>query len=274
MGAVGYVSTTGDDRKVDIAGDTMTGELVLPDSSPDSALTAASKGYVDTQAALRLALTGGTMTGAITLPGNPSTALQATPKQYVDATITAAVELGATVTGLRAGNTALASLLTALDSAGIILDLTSNYTNVLTNGDFSAGTTEWSGGNATIAASAVAVHGAASLRLTASSTGDIEASNGSATGIAAGDNIEFSCWFQTTATRNCRIGVNWTDSGFGFISNVNSTPVSVPANTPTKLTFSATAPALAAHAVIYPKVLSVLLGEIAYVADAQVCEVP
>lgn len=48
MSAVGYVSTTGDTRKVDVAGDTMTGELVLPDSTPDTSLSAASKGYVDT----------------------------------------------------------------------------------------------------------------------------------------------------------------------------------------------------------------------------------
>ncbi|WP_406418046.1 hypothetical protein [Streptomyces sp. NBC_01614] len=49
MAATGYTSTTGDARKVDVAGDTMTGELTLPDSSPDQALNAASKGYVDTE---------------------------------------------------------------------------------------------------------------------------------------------------------------------------------------------------------------------------------
>jgi hypothetical protein len=51
MAATGYVSTTGDPRKVDVAGDTMTGELTLPDSSPDQALNAASKGYVDSEVA-------------------------------------------------------------------------------------------------------------------------------------------------------------------------------------------------------------------------------
>lgn len=49
MTATGYVSTTGDARKVNKAGDTMTGELTLPDSSPDQALNAASKGYVDAE---------------------------------------------------------------------------------------------------------------------------------------------------------------------------------------------------------------------------------
>jgi peptidoglycan/xylan/chitin deacetylase (PgdA/CDA1 family) len=51
MTATGYTSTTGDARKVSKAGDTMTGELVLPDSSPDTALASASKGYVDAQLA-------------------------------------------------------------------------------------------------------------------------------------------------------------------------------------------------------------------------------
>ncbi|MGC5562807.1 hypothetical protein ACPYPG_08190 [Streptomyces sp. FR-108] len=36
-----------------------------------------------------LPLAGGTVSGAIVLPGNPSTALQAAPKQYVDATVAA-----------------------------------------------------------------------------------------------------------------------------------------------------------------------------------------
>lgn len=51
MTATGYVSTTGDTRKVNKAGDTMTGELVLPDSSPDTDLSATSKAYVLAQVA-------------------------------------------------------------------------------------------------------------------------------------------------------------------------------------------------------------------------------
>lgn len=48
MTAIGYVSTTGDTRKVSKAGDTMLGDLVLVDSTPDTDLSAASRGYVDT----------------------------------------------------------------------------------------------------------------------------------------------------------------------------------------------------------------------------------
>lgn len=65
MTAVGYASTTGDTRKVSKTGDTMTGELVLPDSSPDTALTAASKGYIDGLVAGLAALAGATFTGPV-----------------------------------------------------------------------------------------------------------------------------------------------------------------------------------------------------------------
>jgi hypothetical protein len=46
MTAVGYASTTGDTRKVAKAGDTMTGDLVLSDSTPDTDRSAASKAFV------------------------------------------------------------------------------------------------------------------------------------------------------------------------------------------------------------------------------------
>lgn len=72
MTATGYVSPTGDTRKVSKSGDTMTGELTLPDSSPDAPLNAASKGYVDAQTATRAAaatqiLAGTGLTGGGTL---------------------------------------------------------------------------------------------------------------------------------------------------------------------------------------------------------------
>lgn len=51
MTAVGYVSTSGDSRKVSKTGDAMTGDLVLSDSSPDTSLSATSKGYTDAAAA-------------------------------------------------------------------------------------------------------------------------------------------------------------------------------------------------------------------------------
>jgi len=43
-----------------------------------------SKKYVDDADALRLPLSGGTLTGALTLSGPPTTNLHAASKQYVD----------------------------------------------------------------------------------------------------------------------------------------------------------------------------------------------
>ena len=57
--------------------------------TPVNAGDLATKGYVDTSlanvgAGSYLSTAGGTMTGPITLPGNPAAPLQAAPKQYVD----------------------------------------------------------------------------------------------------------------------------------------------------------------------------------------------
>lgn len=53
---------------------------------------------------------GGTMTGPITLPGNPSGALQAVPKQYVDAATTHAYKLISRYTGSDLNNIPLPQL--------------------------------------------------------------------------------------------------------------------------------------------------------------------
>lgn len=73
------VSSTAIDGKLDKAGGTMTGFIVLH-ADPDAAMKAATKQYVDTM----LPKAGGTMTGAITLSGAPSSSLHATTKTYVD----------------------------------------------------------------------------------------------------------------------------------------------------------------------------------------------
>lgn len=69
----------------------MTADLPLVNSLPAGDLSAASKGYVNAQDAIRdsaiagkVAKSGDAMTGALTLPGNPVNALEAAPKQYVE----------------------------------------------------------------------------------------------------------------------------------------------------------------------------------------------
>ncbi|MBI3509762.1 MAG: hypothetical protein HY064_03795 [Bacteroidetes bacterium] len=68
------------DGKVDLSGDTMTGDLIL-NADPSSALGAATKQYTDT----KVAKSGSTMTGDLILNADPSAALGAATKQYVDA---------------------------------------------------------------------------------------------------------------------------------------------------------------------------------------------
>lgn len=70
-------------RVVAVAGDTMTGLLVLS-ADPLVALGAATKQYVDNNLASRVAKAGDTMTGLLTLSGNPTANLHAATKQYVD----------------------------------------------------------------------------------------------------------------------------------------------------------------------------------------------
>lgn len=72
-----------DTGKLDVAGGTMTGALTLS-GAPSSTLHAATKDYVDTAAAAAVPLAGGTMTGALTLSGAPTSNLHAATKLYVD----------------------------------------------------------------------------------------------------------------------------------------------------------------------------------------------
>lgn len=85
--------------KVNKAGDTMTGPLVLP-GDPTQPMEAATKQYVDQHGGGAsgdfLPLSGGTMTGPITLAADPSTAMQAATKQYADKMLPLA---GGTMTG-------------------------------------------------------------------------------------------------------------------------------------------------------------------------------
>jgi hypothetical protein len=75
------------------------GEMVY---SSDSIPPQVSQQDIDNGLATKLNLAGGTMTGPIVLPGNPTLNLQAAPKQYVDSSIAAGNFLsktGGTMTG-------------------------------------------------------------------------------------------------------------------------------------------------------------------------------
>ena len=71
------------------SGGTLSGPLTLT-GDPTQPMQAADKHYVDEQVATAVPLTGGNMTGALTLNGDPAQTLQAADKNYVDTTATAA----------------------------------------------------------------------------------------------------------------------------------------------------------------------------------------
>ena len=79
------------DLKANLAAPTFTGTVVLPSTTSIGNVTSTEIGYVDgvtsaiqTQLDAKLAKSGGTMTGAITLSGAPTSDLHAATKLYVD----------------------------------------------------------------------------------------------------------------------------------------------------------------------------------------------
>lgn len=86
------------DLMVPLSGATMTGKLYYADDiTIDSETQLVSKEYVDAVFQGQLALTGGTMTGYLTLlPNQPINSFHATPKVYVDSKLALA---GGTLTG-------------------------------------------------------------------------------------------------------------------------------------------------------------------------------
>ena len=66
-----------------ITGGSMTGALTLA-ADPTTALQAATKEYVDSQVAISLPKSGGALSGPLSLASDPSTTLQAATKNYVD----------------------------------------------------------------------------------------------------------------------------------------------------------------------------------------------
>jgi len=71
---------------VRLIGDSMTGFLTLV-GNPTSALHASPKQYVDAADALKVSKSGDSMTGFLSLVGDPTSALHTATKQYVDTSI-------------------------------------------------------------------------------------------------------------------------------------------------------------------------------------------
>jgi hypothetical protein len=82
-----------------LTGGTLTGALTLA-ADPAGTMQAATKKYVDTQVATALPRAGGTLSGPLSLVADPAASLQAATKQYVDAQVgTAVPKTGGALTG-------------------------------------------------------------------------------------------------------------------------------------------------------------------------------
>jgi hypothetical protein len=92
------------------SGGTMTGALIL-NADPSAALGAATKQYVDAGDALKVSKSGDTMTGLLVLSADPSANLGAATKQYADLKV---AKTGDTMTGALVVNSTISSNSTIL----------------------------------------------------------------------------------------------------------------------------------------------------------------
>jgi hypothetical protein len=91
-----YTTVQGDTRWLRLSGGTLTGALTLS-GPPTLANHATTRSYVDAGDALKLNLSGGTLTGPLILAADPAVPLGASTKQYTDTKLPLA---GGTLTGL------------------------------------------------------------------------------------------------------------------------------------------------------------------------------
>jgi hypothetical protein len=101
-----------------LTGGTLTGALTLA-TDPTGTLQAATKKYVDNQVATALPKSGGALSGVLSLAADPTASLQAATKQYVDGQVATAVP--------KAGGTLSGPLTLAADPAGLLHAATRQY---------------------------------------------------------------------------------------------------------------------------------------------------
>jgi len=114
---------------VDVAGDTMTGNLILH-ADPSSNLQASTKQYVDDNDALQVTKTGDSMSGDLTLPAtDPTNGNHATRKSYVDAQIAATLATGTAGGPINTVNISDAAITTdKIDDDAVTADKLANTT--------------------------------------------------------------------------------------------------------------------------------------------------
>ena len=142
--------------------------------------------------------------------------------------------------------------------------LSANQASLETNTDGWVAATNCSIARSTAQAS----DGTASLQITATASGDAIASTTTATAFAVIPNSDFSaiCSFRAgTTSRSCQVGIRWLTSAGATISTSYGTAVTDSSSAWTTAQVSAVAPATAALAQVFTKVVSAGAGEVHYV---------
>jgi hypothetical protein len=231
--------------KVSLAGDTMTGDLVMGSNKVTSTATPTTddtltrKGYVDTQVATRLPLAGGTMSGAIAMGtnkitgmGDPTSNQDAATKAYVDTQDATKLSLsGGTMTGnIVMGSNKVTSTATPttdddLTRKGYVDSILGSATSAATSAAAAATSATAAAGSAS-AASTSATNAANSATAAAASYDSFDDRYlGAKASPPAVDNdgnalITGALYFDTTANlMRVYTGTTWVDAG----SSVNGT---------------------------------------------------
>ena len=157
-GVVGNITSTGTSNfnNVNISGsldmDTSSSATITGLADPTNASDAANKGYVDAQVATRLALTGGTMSGAIAMNSNKVTGLgaptadaDAATKAYVDS-VAQGLDVKGSCRAATTGNITLSGAQT-IDGVAVIAGdrvLVKDQSSAAQNGIYVAAAGAWS----------------------------------------------------------------------------------------------------------------------------------
>lgn len=113
-----------------LTGGTLTGALTLA-AAPSEDLQAATKKYVDDARALCLPISGGTLTGALTLAAAPSEDLQAATKKYVD---NATATIATLTSQLQAANSEISTLKSQVSALNTFMNKFQPMLNTIYNG--------------------------------------------------------------------------------------------------------------------------------------------
>lgn len=115
--------------KLNLSGGTLTGAVQLH-ADPTQALEAATKQYVDNKDALKVSKAGDTLTGALVLHADPINNLEASTKQYVDSSVSAASSTLTTAINTKvskAGDTMTGPLVLSADPTQALEAVTKQY---------------------------------------------------------------------------------------------------------------------------------------------------